>query len=99
VAHRGEAVFDLGRDGREDGAGGEAVAAEAFGREGEHALGDARDRAVECAEAVRAFGELDEDEDGPAVAEAVEDVADAAVVVTARAEGIAELRGYGRVRD
>ncbi|GGM54036.1 hypothetical protein GCM10011608_43730 [Micromonospora sonchi] len=77
----GEAVVDLGGHGRVHGPKDEAVSFQAAHREGQHALGDPVDGALELAEAPRPIGEFDDHENRPLVAHPVKNVSDAAVGV------------------
>ena len=90
----GQAVVDLGRDGRVHGAQDESIAFQPAHGEGEHALGDTVDRALQFAEAARLAGELDDHEYRQLVADAVQDIADPAVRVIFVPAGI-EVGGWG----
>lgn len=81
MAEVGEGVVDSGWDDGVDGAGDEAIAFEAAQGDGEHALADAIDGVAEFGESAGSVAEEMDDEQGPFVADAVEDVADGAVVV------------------
>lgn len=90
----GQAVVDLGGDGRIHRAQHEAVAFEPPYREGEHALGDAVNGTLQFAEPARPTREFDDHEHRPLVPDAVQDVADAAVGVVLASAGV-EFGGGG----
>lgn len=95
LGHAGQVVFDAGRNLRVHLSCYEAVGFEAAKGYGQHLLGDIADGVAELVKTeLTAVAEEDDDEDGPFVAEAVEDLADGAVdCVEGRLEG---WGGWGR---
>ena len=79
-AEGGEGVVDAWGDDGVDGAGDEAVAFELAEGDGEHAVADALDVAVEFGEAEGVAFEVGDGEEGPFVGDAVEDVSDFAAL-------------------
>jgi len=80
VAERGEAVVDVWGDDGVDGAGDEAVGLHLAEGLGEHLLADVADELAELGEAEGAvFGEDVEEEHGPLVGDAGDDLADEGV--------------------
>src|SRR6185503_17836957 len=81
AAELGQLVFHLRRDGREYGAGDEPVALQAPQGERQHALRDRAERATDFVEAPRTLTELDDNQNGPLVADPGQHLADRAAIL------------------